>query len=67
MIPQSTIYSIDPDTAQVGNAGALNGPRSEAAAVTIGDTIYLAGGWSGSAPLAFVGTLTPASSTTAAG
>ncbi len=57
-LPVGTIYSVDPATGKVANAGTLQYPLAEAAATVIGDTIYLAGGLSGSAAVSYVGKLT---------
>jgi len=58
--PVSTIYSIDPSSKVVGYAGSLPSPRAETAAITLGNTIYLAGGWNGSAVLNYVSQLSAA-------
>jgi hypothetical protein len=65
MIPVTTIYSIDPSspTAKVGAAGLLPGPLAEESAATVGNAIFVAGGWNGTEPVATVGTLTATVST----
>jgi hypothetical protein len=58
--PVSTIYSIDPATGKLANAGSLQYPLAEASATVVGSTIYIAGGLSGGNAVAYVGTLTSA-------
>lgn len=57
--PVDTIYSIDPITRRVANAGTLSdGTRAEAAAVRVGNAIFVAGGLSGNQTTNAVGMLT---------
>lgn len=57
--PVNTIYSIDPISKQVSNAGTLPEPLAEAAEVELGgNTIYLSGGYSGTAALTSIYALT---------
>jgi N-acetylneuraminic acid mutarotase len=57
--PVTTIYSIDPIGKQhVANAGTLPSPLAEAAMVKVGSTIYLSGGWNGTAAVTTVLALT---------
>ena len=64
MTPLTTIYSIDPSspTAKVGAAGLLPGPLAEESAATVGNAIFIAGGWNGTEAVASVGTLAAAAS-----
>jgi hypothetical protein len=63
--PVSTIYSIDPLSGEVARAGTLSdGARAEAAAVSVGNVIYLAGGLvRGNLTTSAVGMLSVASGT----
>jgi len=57
--PVSTIYSVDPISGQLAQAGTLaNGARGEAAVAKVGSSIYLAGGLTGTTTTNAVGTLT---------
>ena len=59
--PVNTIYSIDPITRRVANAGTLGGgTRAEAPAVRVGNAIFVAGGLSGNQTTDAVGMLTAA-------
>jgi hypothetical protein len=58
-----TIYSVDPVSGTVANAGTMGVARSEAAcATTASGTIYIAGGYDG-VTIPYVGTLTAPSTT----
>ena len=63
VVPLDSIYSVDPVTGQLANAGNLQYPLAEASATVVGQAIYIAGGLSNGNAVAYLGTLTAPSTT----
>jgi hypothetical protein len=63
VVALDSIYSVNPVTGQLANAGSLQYPLAEASATVVGQTIYIAGGLSNGSAVAYLGMLTAPSTT----